>query len=69
MKGGIGGNKLTVMGKVDPEKIRDRVESKTKKKVVLVSPLPQKAKENRGEPKNKEEKKPADKEEKSNEVR
>ncbi|XXG40567.1 hypothetical protein AAC387_Pa01g1250 [Persea americana] len=52
VKGDIGGKKLTVVGKVDPEKIRDRVQSKTKKKVVLVSPLPKKDKDNGGESKN-----------------
>ncbi|KAK9126617.1 hypothetical protein Scep_015463 [Stephania cephalantha] len=31
-------NKLTVKGKVDPAKLRERVEHKTKKKVELVSP-------------------------------
>ncbi|XP_058082286.1 heavy metal-associated isoprenylated plant protein 3-like [Magnolia sinica] len=50
-------NKLTVVGKVDPEKIRSRVESKTKKKVELVSPAPKKDKDG-GEkkPQNKPEK-------------
>ncbi|MQM08615.1 hypothetical protein Taro_041473 [Colocasia esculenta] len=37
-------NKLTVVGKVDPWKLRERIESKTHKQVVLVSPtnLPKK---------------------------
>ncbi|XP_019188943.1 PREDICTED: heavy metal-associated isoprenylated plant protein 3-like [Ipomoea nil] len=36
----IDGNsdKVTVIGKVDPEKLRERVEAKTHKKIVLVSP-------------------------------
>lgn len=39
------GNKLTVVGKVDPWTIRDRVESKTHKTVVLISPnVPKKEK-------------------------
>lgn len=33
--------KLTVTGNVDPTWLRDRVEIKTKKKVDLISPLPQ----------------------------
>ncbi|XP_068640435.1 heavy metal-associated isoprenylated plant protein 3-like isoform X2 [Aristolochia californica] len=37
-------NKLTAVGKVDPEKLKARVESKTKKKVELVSPQPKKDK-------------------------
>lgn len=32
-------SKLTVVGKMDPWKLRDRVEAKTKKKVDLVSPI------------------------------
>ncbi|KAJ8623638.1 hypothetical protein MRB53_032168 [Persea americana] len=52
VKGDISNNKLTVVGKVDPEKIRERIEQETKKKVVLVSPLPKKDK--RGEKKPKE---------------
>ncbi|RXI04649.1 hypothetical protein DVH24_038923 [Malus domestica] len=35
-------NKLTVVGKVDPTKLRDKVAAKTKKKVDLVSPQPKK---------------------------
>ncbi|KAG0453337.1 hypothetical protein HPP92_026001 [Vanilla planifolia] len=34
----IDANKLTVTGKVDPWEIRDRVETKTKKKVEIISP-------------------------------
>nr|TKR65891.1 hypothetical protein D5086_0000317600 [Populus alba] len=36
------GNKLTVMGKVDPAKIKARVEERTKKRVEIVSPQPKK---------------------------
>ncbi|XP_073145307.1 heavy metal-associated isoprenylated plant protein 3-like [Henckelia pumila] len=35
-------NKITVVGKVDPAGLRERVEYKTKKKVELVSPQPKK---------------------------
>ncbi|KAF8395263.1 hypothetical protein HHK36_019205 [Tetracentron sinense] len=45
MKGDINTNKLTVIGKVDPVKLRERVEKKTKKKVELISPLPKKEKD------------------------
>lgn len=44
LKGGDG-NKLTVIGKVDPVKLREMVEQKTKKKVELVSPVPKKEKD------------------------
>ncbi|XP_071706733.1 heavy metal-associated isoprenylated plant protein 6-like [Rutidosis leptorrhynchoides] len=36
------GNKLTVIGKVDPTRIKERVEYKTKKKVEIISPQPKK---------------------------
>ncbi|KAI5561027.1 hypothetical protein BDE02_16G085400 [Populus trichocarpa] len=36
------GNKLTVTGKVDPAKIKARVEERTKKRVEIVSPQPKK---------------------------
>uniref|UniRef100_A0A1D1XIT1 HMA domain-containing protein n=1 Tax=Anthurium amnicola TaxID=1678845 RepID=A0A1D1XIT1_9ARAE len=54
--------KLTVVGKVDPWKLRDRVESKTHKKAVLVSPtnVPKKDAAAKDE-KKAEEKKPVDK--------
>lgn len=64
MKGDSSSNKLTVVGKVDPEKLRERVQSKTKKKVELISPQPKpKDKDKDGdkkkdEPKKDEEKKP-----------
>lgn len=34
--------KVTVVGKVDPAKLREKVEQKTHKKVELVSPQPEK---------------------------
>lgn len=43
----IGSNKLTVVGKVDPVRIRDCVEKKTRKKVELLSPPPKKNNENK----------------------
>ncbi|KAL7173734.1 hypothetical protein ACSBR2_033065 [Camellia fascicularis] len=42
VKGDCVSNKLTVIGKVDPVKLREMVEQKAKKKVELVSPLPKK---------------------------
>ncbi|KAJ9694389.1 hypothetical protein PVL29_010061 [Vitis rotundifolia] len=36
------GNKVTVTGKVDPVKLREKLEEKTKKKVELISPVPKK---------------------------
>lgn len=55
-------NKLTVVGKVDPTKLRDYLSQKTKKNVELVSPLPPK-KDNKAAAAddNKPEKKPDDK--------
>ncbi|KAA8550334.1 hypothetical protein F0562_002018 [Nyssa sinensis] len=38
-------NKITVTGKVDPSKLREKLEQKTKKKVELVSPSPKKEKD------------------------
>ncbi|GMG98773.1 hypothetical protein Nepgr_000613 [Nepenthes gracilis] len=38
-------NRLTVVGNVDPVKLREILEKKTKKKFELVSPLPKKAKD------------------------
>lgn len=35
-------NKLTVTGKVDPDKLKERLEQKTKKKVEILSPQPKK---------------------------
>uniref|UniRef100_A0A5B6ZFH1 HMA domain-containing protein n=1 Tax=Davidia involucrata TaxID=16924 RepID=A0A5B6ZFH1_DAVIN len=70
VKGGDGDtNKITVTGKVDPLKLREYVEQKSRKKVELVSPLPKKEKENGGGEKkteDKPEKKPDEK--KSKEV-
>lgn len=57
------GNKVTVTGNVDPTRIKERVEFKTKKKVEIVSPQPKKDAA-AGEEKKKEsspEKKPDDK--------
>ncbi|KAI4300315.1 hypothetical protein L6164_033707 [Bauhinia variegata] len=42
VKADMASNKLTVFGKVDPAKVRDRVAEKTKKKVELISPQPKK---------------------------
>ncbi|GMH28758.1 hypothetical protein Nepgr_030601 [Nepenthes gracilis] len=42
VKADMGDNKLTVIGKVDPIKIKERVEKKTNKTVELVSPQPMK---------------------------
>ncbi|XP_057781840.1 heavy metal-associated isoprenylated plant protein 3 [Salvia miltiorrhiza] len=38
----IDGQKITVVGRVDPAKLRDKVEQKTHKKVELISPQPKK---------------------------
>ncbi|GAB4850733.1 hypothetical protein Ancab_030033 [Ancistrocladus abbreviatus] len=38
-------NKLTVVGTLDPVKLRDKLEKKTKKKVELISPQPKKEKD------------------------
>lgn len=65
-------NKLTVVGKVDPSKLREMLAEKTKKKVDLISPQPSKKDENKNDNKKKadendkkkkpDEKKPKDKE-------
>ena len=39
-------NKVTVIGKVDPAMLREKLEQKTKKKVELLSPAPKKDKKN-----------------------
>lgn len=52
--------KLTVTGALDPVKLREKLEEKTKKKVDLVSPQPKKEKEkenNKDKNKNDEDKK------------
>ncbi|KFK29847.1 hypothetical protein AALP_AA7G186500 [Arabis alpina] len=36
----MGGNKLTVVGKIDPVKLQEKLEEKTKRKVVLANPPP-----------------------------
>lgn len=53
------GQKITVVGKVDPLKLREKVEQKTHKKVELISPVPNKEanKENNGGDNQKQEKK------------
>ncbi|XP_010253988.1 PREDICTED: heavy metal-associated isoprenylated plant protein 3-like [Nelumbo nucifera] len=61
VKGDSSNNKLTVVGKVDPLKLRERVEQKTKKKVELISPIPKKEDKKPAEGK-KEEKKEEKKE-------
>nr|XP_043632593.1 heavy metal-associated isoprenylated plant protein 6-like [Erigeron canadensis] len=42
VKADTAGNKLTVTGKVDPTRIKERLEYKTKKKVDIISPQPKK---------------------------
>jgi hypothetical protein len=54
-------NKLTVIGKVDPLKIRDYLHYKTKKKVEVISPQPQKQDTATANKNNKEDKKSNDK--------
>ncbi|XP_073022899.1 heavy metal-associated isoprenylated plant protein 3 [Primulina eburnea] len=57
------GQKITVVGKVDPLKLREKVEQKTHKKIELISPVPKKEanngdnKENNGGDNQKQEKK------------
>lgn len=41
-------NKVTVVGNVDPIKLREKIEQKTKKKVELISPSPKKDKNGGG---------------------
>ena len=62
VKTDCGANKVTVTGKVEPAKLKERLEAKTKKKVDLVSPQPKKD-AGGGEKKSEEksEKKPDDK--------
>lgn len=62
------GNKLTVTGKVDPAKLRQRVEDKTHKRVELVSPQPKKDGGAASDKKPEEKKKGEDKKEKPVEV-
>ncbi|KAK8561931.1 hypothetical protein V6N13_148930 [Hibiscus sabdariffa] len=57
-----GANKLTVIGKIDPAIIRDRLAEKTKKKVDLISPQPKKDAA-AGDKKPEAEKKPEEKKE------
>ncbi|KAF9596175.1 hypothetical protein IFM89_007493 [Coptis chinensis] len=55
-------SKVTVFGKIDPLKLREKVELKTKKKVELISPIPKKDKD-AGEADKKPEEKPDKKKE------
>lgn len=61
MKSESATGKLTVTGALDPAKLREKLEEKTKKKVDLVSPQPKKEKEinnnNKDKNKNDEDKK------------
>ncbi|TKY62127.1 Heavy metal-associated isoprenylated plant protein 26 [Spatholobus suberectus] len=64
IKADLLGNKLTVIGKVDPTMVRDKLAEKTKKKVELISPQPKKDAAAGDAPppeKNPEEKQPKDK--------
>ncbi|CAJ1892608.1 unnamed protein product [Sphenostylis stenocarpa] len=67
VKADLLGNKLTVIGKVDPALVRDKLADKTKKKVEIISPQPKKESAVGGKPPEKNtkeettEKKPADK--------
>ncbi|XP_020212808.1 heavy metal-associated isoprenylated plant protein 6 isoform X2 [Cajanus cajan] len=62
VKADLSGNKLTVIGKIDPAEVRDKLADKTKKKVELVSPQPKKDDDAGAPPAKKpEEKKPEDK--------
>lgn len=63
VKTDLSSKKLTVIGKVDPAKVRDKLAEKTKKKVELISPQPKKdsAGDKPPEEKKSEEKKPEDK--------
>ncbi|KAK8563556.1 hypothetical protein V6N13_006245 [Hibiscus sabdariffa] len=58
-----GANKLTVIGKIDPAIVRDRLAEKTKKKVDLISPQPKKDAAAGGDKKPEAEKKPEEKKE------
>ncbi|KAI3412277.1 uncharacterized protein J3R85_017526 [Psidium guajava] len=50
--------KVTVEGRVDPAKLRDKLQEKTKKKVELVSPLPKKEKDQANKEKKEKPKEP-----------
>ncbi|XP_050229625.1 heavy metal-associated isoprenylated plant protein 6-like [Mercurialis annua] len=54
-------NKLTVTGKVDPAKVKARLEEKTKKKVEIISPLPKKDGDKKPDEKKPDDKKPDEK--------
>ncbi|KAI4349114.1 hypothetical protein L6164_009750 [Bauhinia variegata] len=61
VKADMASNKLTVTGKVDPTKVRDKLAEKIKKKVELISPQPKKDAGGDSKPDKKPEKKPDDK--------
>ncbi|XP_073011500.1 heavy metal-associated isoprenylated plant protein 3-like [Typha latifolia] len=58
VKAEIASGKLTVVGKMDPWKLRERVETKTKKKVDLVSPIKPSKKDNKAPTANGDNQKP-----------
>ena len=64
MKSESATGKLTVTGALDPVKLREKLEEKTKKKVDLVSPQPKKEKEKENKNKNDEDKKKSEEKEK-----
>lgn len=42
VKAEVAANKITIVGAVDPSKIREKLDKKTKKKIDLISPQPKK---------------------------
>ena len=58
MKPETGAHKLTVVGKVDPAKLREKVAGKLKKKVELISPQPKKEKSEKEKDDNSNKKQP-----------
>lgn len=42
VKAEVASNKITIVGAVDPSKIREKLDKKTKKKIDLISPQPKK---------------------------
>lgn len=68
VKADLSGNKLTVIGKVDPTKVRDKLAEKTNKNVELVSSPPKKdAAGDKPPPEKKPEEKPKTEEKKPEE--
>lgn len=57
VKADVAGNKLTVIGKVDPKAVVERVQKKSHKKVELISPLPKKDEGEKKKPEEKEKEK------------